>query len=149
MATSCCRPSSCVFQESSLSWASVVLAILLLTDNLASFIIKKIQFIIFTSPTPKFVGKSTDLKLAKEWFGSHLLQIEVIKVTDWNKSERLFVFLFCNCLNCNNRYDNHIWTLGCGSVNWSNVLLISKLTFRQIKWTECKKWKRNSKKLNS
>ena len=40
------------------------------------------------------------------------------------------------------------------SVNWSNLFLISKayhnygLTFRQIKWTECKNWKRNSEKFN-
>ena len=40
--------------------------------------------------------------------------------------------------------------LECASVNWSNVLLISKAYFpaRQIKWTECKKWKRNSEKFN-
>ena len=35
------------------------------------------------------------------------------------------------------------------NVNWSNDLLISKrLPFRQIKWTECKKRKRNSQKFN-
>ena len=38
--------------------------------------------------------------------------------------------------------------LECASVNRSNVLLISKVTFRQIKWTECKKGKRNSEKFN-
>ena len=36
--------------------------------------------------------------------------------------------------------------LECASVNRSNVLLISKAYFQQIKWTECKKGKRNSEK---
>ena len=39
--------------------------------------------------------------------------------------------------------------LECACVNWSNVLLISKAyTFRQIKWTECKKWRWNCEKFN-
>ena len=38
--------------------------------------------------------------------------------------------------------------LECASVNWSNVLLISKASFLAIKWTECREWKRNSEKFN-
>ena len=38
--------------------------------------------------------------------------------------------------------------LECASVNWSNVLLISKAYFLVNKMNECKKWKKNSEKFN-
>ena len=68
----------------------MVLVILLLTDNLASFII-----IIVTSPTPIFVGKSIDLKLKKEdGFEIIYCKLKLLKLYS-NKPERfLFFFLF-------------------------------------------------------
>ena len=83
------------------------------------------------SQTSKTGGSMTGWSLAEQW-----------TITEIRRQSNFCADLFpahrCSSIKFKKGLER-------ASVNWSN-LLISKAYFRHIKWTVCKKWKRNSGK---